>query len=453
MQFVANLSSHYDYLYKGTATTLGKIETGLRKIHELKTDPYILRAVSRIAILIIQHSEQVRFIKLMTVLSTMVMHDLYDLLTIPLTLSHYFDKTVNAFTIKRNQLLDSLVNKIFNHIILTPFNSLDSNEQSWVPDQVLQEESVHIEEQIQKQPAQVQKILESALQKYLEQQKWSNKTKQTLLSALPSALKGSRDKVLTEVVQSTLLPNIHFEGSKLSGRKAGLILDVFRKTIKKVTDPKTIKAHIRQAVEGHLNTFFNHMQNEMLGYRTKEEFLQALQSHMNKQEISYLEVKVPLNTISLLDLDVSASISFLNAMEVVFSTLFRLGCLPFYLQELHLCDLSKVAQSIGQSKIYGYAIFSWIAEQRLENWAGNCLYLAFGCKIVESTRRLFYDWYHQNQLSKVDRRKAMLDIAGSILTITFSEVIRRRYGISSIYLWGLLAESVGLVSAVYSKLS
>ncbi|WP_068467008.1 hypothetical protein [Candidatus Protochlamydia phocaeensis] len=124
-----------------------------------------------------------------------------------------------------------------------------------------------------------------------------------------------------------------------------------------------------------------------------------------------------------------------NATFMVVDTL----CIPAFLQEWNIINLSRQANWLGQ-----FRLFSWVPNQKLDDWIRVGLCLGFLLGFLEAARCLC-----ESNLGRVTRMRAKWSLAVSAAEFVFNFAILCQARLPVIIGLTFIAKSIGVFSIVY----
>jgi len=188
----------------------------------------------------------------------------------------------------------------------------------------------------------------------------------------------------------------------------------------------------------HLKDFLDWMEQEGLGYATKLQFKNAFKTYFNDHCIvKDLQIFNPNQLeIQLKPLSIFKCLSQLSA------TFASVVCLPVFLNDWKLIDLSHYANQIGRIRL-----FAWVPSHTLDHWVRGALCLGFLFKFLEACRLLI-----QKPTSSQQRKALHWQLVTAAAECLFNTSILTRCHPHLIIALTFVAKSLGVLSILYAPI-
>lgn len=129
------------------------------------------------------------------------------------------------------------------------------------------------------------------------------------------------------------------------------------------------------------------------------------------------------------------NIHFLERLDDAIFIVVDVGCIPAFLQDWSLIDLTWCSEAIGR-----VSCLAWATETSLDDWVRRGMCLGFIVKASEALRKLYV-----KSLIPVEKRNAHLIVAASVAECFYNGSILLRSDPRWITFFALFAKSLGLL--------
>ncbi len=209
---------------------------------------------------------------------------------------------------------------------------------------------------------------------------------------------------------------------------------------------------IRTFAQSQLEAQLKAMASNQDAYRSVEEFKAVLQARIRSAEFAAHNVAA----VSLTDLEVAvvskSLIERITSMNWIFVDI---GCVGLYFQGWNLLDTEKLANSVGQCKVFGWSLnqsraFNWSVAQSLEAWVRGAVCFGYTLKLYQASRNLL-----TQRLTPEAKKRELWDVATSTFELIYNgagylnKIGALRVSPGFIFLAAIAAKGLGIVSILY----
>ena len=197
---------------------------------------------------------------------------------------------------------------------------------------------------------------------------------------------------------------------------------------------------VRKFAKGRLEELLEMMDEFDYDLRTENEFKKILKNHLVKYLEEYPklysrdEFDPGLIDIGDLKVDLKPS-SFLQVLSDAIFMVVDIACVPSFLQEWSLIDLSYFSYKGGSTSIFGQLL-----QKSLDDWIRGAMCLGFLFQIMEAFRSLYID-----PLTHGERNNAKRIIGAAIAECLYNGAILLKRDLRLITFFAFVAKSLGLV--------
>lgn len=199
---------------------------------------------------------------------------------------------------------------------------------------------------------------------------------------------------------------------------------------------------IREITQQILTEFLKEMEAKETAFRKAPHFRTQLQNRFSQESHLFTQKGFRLDRINLDEMEIPLKkVSIFTSLEWVTKTFASLACIPDFLQEWNVIDLSGKAEALGK-----YRLLSWLPNQSLCQWVKGAWCLGFLFQFLEACRVLIL-----TKPSAQERREAKWSLASSAAEFVFNFAAYQNREPILVTLFIFIAKSIGLLSILSKR--
>ena len=165
----------------------------------------------------------------------------------------------------------------------------------------------------------------------------------------------------------------------------------------------------RDDVQGAIETFLECIDEKDLGYFTQTQFKNAFQMSCQPLSLKLASVEVRLKSSPLL------------LLSDLFAIMADILCVPVFLQEWSILDLSKIAHACGK-----FRFLKWLPNQCADNWVKRFLCIGFAFRFLQACCDI-RDERTTSAEKRANQVCAIASLGECILNISLLRSVNERY--------------------------